>query len=158
MATVYANAADIPRFGVRADALSGISTEAQQAALSAASGLIDSYLGARFTLPVRAPWPESLRRAAVIVAVYDLLVTRGYGPSVASDEHVRRRYEDVIRWLEHIRDGAGGLSGVVDSSTGDEDAPVVLSDAALGWPIAGGSESYGPPVDDDAVRTWGKPW
>ena len=72
----YATAADFDRFGIRPDALPAtITDQDKDAAISAASGRADSYLGARFRLPISA-WGDDLRQAVGV------LLKRGKGEDV----------------------------------------------------------------------------
>lgn len=68
------------------------------AALTEASGEIDSYLGARYALPITDTVPDRLKAVCLDIARYRLY-----------DDHptatVRQRYEDAIAWLKLIADG-----------------------------------------------------
>lgn len=129
----YATRDDLARGGLRAAALSGVSTADQDAALVAASGEADGYLAKRYLMPLVA-WGDDLRRRVVHIATFDLLATRGYAPASGVDPLVAKRYDDAILWL---RDAARGLvepQGIVDSTPEiDEAAPLVSSDDAAGW-------------------------
>jgi phage gp36-like protein len=73
-------------------------------ALADAAAEIDSYLGARFALPIAEP-PPVLTRIACDIAIYRLFET-------ARDDDVkdsRKRYEDAIRWLKAAADGEVAL-------------------------------------------------
>jgi phage gp36-like protein len=65
--------------------------------LAGASGLIDSYLGARYQTPVVSP-TQPLKQACLDIARYN-------ADNVRVREDVRQRYEDRIRWLEQITKG-----------------------------------------------------
>lgn len=110
----YADVADLYRLALRQAALSGILVADQNAALEAASRVADSYLQARYKLPLTA-WGDDLRRAVAIIAAYDLLAGRGFTPEGA-DEHVRLRYEDALRWLRDVSLGVVTPVGVVDAT------------------------------------------
>ncbi len=130
---VYATVADFGASGLQTGAFEGIPQSQILAALEGASRLIDDYLAARVTLPLVVFANASLRRATVIVAVYDLLSTIGFNPE-GGDENFRLRYLDIIRWLTDIRDGDAPLpGGITDSTATVEGAPEVLSDEARGW-------------------------
>lgn len=69
------------------------------AALQRASDTIDSYLAARFPLPLSVV-PHQLVDLCCDVARYKLL-----GSDVTETDPARYRYKDALRTLEHIRDG-----------------------------------------------------
>jgi phage gp36-like protein len=74
--------------------------------LDGASALIDSYLGARYLIPVVTP-TQPLKQACLDIARYN-------ADNVRVREDVRQRYEDRIRWLEQITKGLVelGLPGI----------------------------------------------
>jgi phage gp36-like protein len=74
--------------------------------LEGASGLIDSYLGARYLTPVLTP-TQPLKQACLDIARYN-------ADNVRVREDVRQRYEDRIRWLEQVTKGLVelGLPGI----------------------------------------------
>jgi phage gp36-like protein len=111
---VYATLTDLTALGLRSAALAGISAADQQRALEAASRVADSYLQARYTLPLSA-WGIDLTRTVAIIAAYDLLAARGFA-SEGADEHVRLRYEDAIRWLRDVSLGVVTPVDIVDAS------------------------------------------
>lgn len=126
----YATRDDLARLGLPQAVISAIPLTDQDAALEAASDLADSYLRARYTLPLLS-WQDDLRRAVCHIAAYDLLVRRGFNPTGA-DEQVRLRYEDAIRWLERVAQGL--LSpDIVDSSVDDLAGPVGYTRPRRGW-------------------------
>ena len=130
---VYASVADFGASGLQTGAFEGIPASQILAALEGASRLIDDYLAAWVTLPLVVFANASMRRATVIIAVYDLLSTIGFNPE-GGDENFRLRYLDIIKWLEAIRDGKAPLpGGIVDTTPAIEGSPEVLSDEARGW-------------------------
>jgi phage gp36-like protein len=77
-----------------------------RAALDDASAEIDSYLGRAAALPLNDP-PPVLTRFAVEIAVYRLMALL----DKESVEDARRRYEDIVKWLEAVASGEIGLDG-----------------------------------------------
>ena len=71
-----------------------------EAALADATQEIDSYLAARYDLPLEAGKARLLRRVAVDIAVYRLAGTA----DLVTDER-RRRYEDAVRYLTKVSQG-----------------------------------------------------
>ena len=131
---VYASLADFAASGLQTGALDGVPQSQILAALEGASRLIDDYLAARTTLPLIVFANASLRRATIVIAVYDLLSTIGFSPE-GDDQNFRDRYLDIIRWLTDIRDGDAPLPGGIADSTPDSSEGVaeVLSDDPRGW-------------------------
>ncbi|WP_003047195.1 DUF1320 domain-containing protein [Thermus aquaticus] len=118
----YATQSDLFRLGLPEGALRGVSPSTIEDALEAASRLADSYLRARYDLPL-ASWGRGLTRAVALIAAYDLMSRRGYDPTRPGQENLRMRYEDAIRWLE------GVAAGKVDP--GVEDATPEVSSSAI---------------------------
>jgi len=72
-------------------------------ALEAAAGEIDTYLAARYGLPLHEV-PSFLKQLAVDIALYRLALAA----DVATTEH-RTRYEDALGHLKLIATGKAGL-------------------------------------------------
>lgn len=144
----YATTTDLATFGLSADALAGIDTNAQTAALTAASRLADGYLRARFTLPIATPSVD-LVEAVCKIAAYTLLSARGFNPEAGADQNIRDRYRDALAWLKDVAAGtatpaltdsspAGQLGGpfVLQSQLQSDGLPLVVSggrSTARGW-------------------------
>lgn len=109
----YASVEDLASLGLHLNAQAGISSANITAALEAASRLADSYLQARYRLPL-ASWGQDLRRCVAILAAYDIMSVRGFAPEGA-DEHLRLRAEDATRWLEGIARGLVSPTEIVDA-------------------------------------------
>ena len=71
---------------------------------------INSYLGIRYAVPV-LPVPDRIRDLACDILRYKL-----YGD--APTEHVRKRYEDALRYLRDVSAGNAALVGVAMVSNG----------------------------------------
>lgn len=98
----YCTTGDLTSYGIRAEALRGILPDELQRAIVAASAKIDSYLRARYTLPL-ARWGTDLSEVCAKIAVYTLMMTRGFNPSRPGEELIRTNYEDAIHTLEGIQ-------------------------------------------------------
>lgn len=72
--------------------------------LADASAEIDSYLAARYVLPM-TEIPVVLKRLAVEMAVYQLLSLRPMGDI----EDTRRRYDDALAFLKQVASGKVSL-------------------------------------------------
>jgi phage gp36-like protein len=129
----YCDPADLPVYGVNATALSPIPALTQQGACDAASAIIDTYFRDRYKLPLTA-WGIDVRRAAAVLAVYDLLVTRGYNPSAGADLNIRLRYEDTLRWLLQVarQEVQADVTPTQDQAPGYDD-PAINTSAQRGW-------------------------
>ena len=90
-------------------------------ALSDAGALIESYISARYTLPLSVV-PAVLTQQCCIIAWYLL-------NDVRATDQANQRYKDAMRWLEGVRDGKNPL-GVDEqgSAPESEDLAIVESD------------------------------
>lgn len=113
--TRYASTTDLVRLGIRSEALTGIATAVQEAALDACSAVADGYLRSRgYVLPLTA-WSDDLKRVVAVLAAFDLLVTRGYDPSTGTDDVLLKRVEMATTWLRDV--AAGRITpNLVDST------------------------------------------
>lgn len=129
----YAVLADLPKYGVSAVALAPIDPAVQQAAIDAASAVVDSFLRARYKLPLSA-WGVDITRTTAVLAVYDLLVTRGYNPAAGADINIKLRHDDAMLWLLHVsrQDVHPDVTPTQDQAPG-YDAPRVLTNSQRGW-------------------------
>jgi phage gp36-like protein len=84
-------------------------------ALTSASGEIDTYLHARYTLPLPEV-PGFLKQLAVDIALYRLALSA----DVLSEEH-RKRYEDALGHLRRIAKGEAALVFTAAPATGGID-------------------------------------
>jgi phage gp36-like protein len=66
-------------------------------ALGDATALMDSYIVARYTLPLSVA-PATLPQVCCVIAWY-------YLNDIRATEQATQRYKDAIRWLEGVRDG-----------------------------------------------------
>lgn len=122
-------------------ALSGVSPAAMDVAIADASAEADGYLRSQFTLPLLAVNDPALRRHVANMAIYQLMVARGYNPEAEGDG-LRQRYTDAIAWLKGV--GAGSITpNVTDSAGGSSSgvsagaAPVVISSPQRGFSSRG---------------------
>lgn len=128
----YASMADLRALGLPEAVLASIPEAEQEAALEAASALADSYLRARYDLPLAA-WGRGLTRAVALIAAYDLMSRRGYDPTRPGQENLRMRYEDAIRWLEGV--AAGKVDpGVVDATPEISSSAIQAVTRERRWP------------------------
>lgn len=93
--TQYAEISDFDVAGVNASALAAFTTDQKNRALINASRLLDGYFRSHFTLPFTQVGGD-VKRATVIVAAYDLMVSRGYNPDAGGDPLFEKRYREII--------------------------------------------------------------
>ena len=112
----YCTIPQLAQYGIRAEALRSISPSDLQAAIVAASGTIDGYLRSRYKLPLVA-WGEDLRLICARLAVYQLVVTRGFNAARAGDDQIEKQYEISLDTLKAIPNNKYSPD-VTDSSVG----------------------------------------
>jgi phage gp36-like protein len=104
--------------------------EAIDEALESASSIIDSHLGARYSVPIGNP-PPIMRDLCIDIAWYRLAYSR-----LKQTAEMRLRYEDAIKLLTRISDGkasiglddggtVGGGDGTGDGTSDDQSGSLV---------------------------------
>lgn len=95
-----------------------------QGALADAGALIDSYLSARYTLPL-AVVPQVLEQLCCAIAIYYLCDRQ-------ATEQVRDRYREALAWLRDVKAGAIPI-GVDERGSAPEsdDLPQIQADASV---------------------------
>jgi phage gp36-like protein len=130
----YATSTDFDRFGIRPEALpQSITAQDKDAAISAASGRADSYLGARFRLPISA-WGDDLRQAVCAIAAFELVASQvGFNPEAGHNMVLVTRKEDAIRWFEQVSRGHVTPAGIVETPPPTSSVSRVKSNKQRGW-------------------------
>lgn len=137
----YCTITDLTNVGIRAEALSPISAPSKQAAIDAAAEQMDSYFRARYKLTDAVPgweqfaaWGQDVVRANAILAVWDLMVVRGYNPASGADGTLRMRYDDTILWLRDVaaQKAQPNVTPKMHETSG-YNQPRVLTAAKRGW-------------------------
>lgn len=150
---VYADINDLRYLGLVGTVTTTIDLDTKEAALRAASALVDSYLASRYQLPL-VQWDDDLKRITCIIASYDLLTTRGYGQQPGVDQNIRLRYLDALAWLEQVSKGTQEPASIVDSTipdSGSGDGSVddespdfqFVTGAVRGWTNRGNPGGWG---------------
>lgn len=130
---VYCTPTDLVTFVAPSAAWGTITATEKADAILSATSLVNSYLQARYDLPLSA-WGRDIRRATAILAGYDLLLTRGLFRDESQKQNLQLQYEQVIKWLEAVRDGRTTPDGLVDSTpTVTEGTSIVYTRAKRGW-------------------------
>lgn len=88
--------------------------DAFEDALEQASSEMDSYLGARYDVPI-APVPGVLVRYCVDIAIYISSPEAGQ----LTEEKIKR-YNRAIKWLEQVAEGKAEVPGAGDSGAGSD--------------------------------------
>lgn len=116
--TPYAILADVFNSGIAKAAIpdTAVSPAQQQAILDSANSKIDSYIGAKFTLPL-VNWGADLNAAAVSIAAFGMIAFRGFDPEDPGDVVFQERRDNALKWLESIADGKV-TPVVIDSKPG----------------------------------------
>jgi phage gp36-like protein len=159
----YASAAELLALGLPAEALSDADPDAY---LRQASGLIDSYLTGRYKLPLQgslgnpSTFPAPLPAAAIAIAAWEILTTKGFNPDQYDENYrVRRNFylgdpeRGTKGWLDKLAAGAVSISAALDATpTVYEGAAVVATGSARGW-----DESSLNSVGEPIGNFWGAP-
>jgi phage gp36-like protein len=119
--------------GLPSGALSGVTDASKQAALDAASAYSLGKINGRYKGPL-VSWDSDLTHAVCKIAVYDLLLARGYNPSSGADVNIRLRRNDADEWLTSVARGeiSPNIVGQADQSPG-YDNPRIISQPLQGW-------------------------
>src|SRR4051812_24637359 len=125
----YATVADLTNYGVMSAKTFGDLTGPQlQAAIDAANDTADSYLAARFKLPLTS-WGKALTQKVVAIARFELLTQRGFAPEGDHAAAIVEAKKDAIRWFEGIADGTI-TPQVVDQTNGKPGGPFTAQGTA----------------------------
>jgi len=138
--TYYCDPEDLPRFGVNADALAGLSIDERiRPKIRQVSDEMNGYFRSQFTLPLLV-WGDDVRGCAAVMAAWEVLRVRGLKPGEdPEDNALRLAYVDKLSWLRQIA-GGNVRPGVTDSSAASSsgtNAPAasaqVASNEQRGW-------------------------
>lgn len=99
-----------------------VNTDVTDKAISGADALIDSYLAARYAVPI-APVPDILLDIAVDIAIYKISSRRSQAP-----EEIRTKYDDAVKWLIKVAAGTVKIPSAASApSDQSNDAPVITT-------------------------------
>lgn len=130
---VYCTPTDLVTFVAPSAAWGTITATEKADAILSATAMVNSYLQARYDLPVSA-WGRDIRRAAAILAGYDLLLTRSLFRDDTQRANLQLQYEQVIKWLEAVRDGQATPDGLVDNTpTVTNGSSILYTRTKRGW-------------------------
>lgn len=128
----------VGRFGLAATVLRSFPRADVEAAISAASRRVDSYLRAGSLILPLISWGDDIRECTAVLAAWRLMRTKGGNPSEnPSFEALRLDYEDQISWLKGVAAGSVIPGDIEDSSdpvtAPAGDTPRVVSNTQRGW-------------------------
>lgn len=130
---VYSHPSELLVFSGPSAAFGTISPNDRAEAILAATSLINSYLQQRYTLPLSV-WGKDIRRACALLAAYDLLLSRGIFRDESQQKNLQLQYDQIIKWLEKIRDGIVTPDGMVDATPEvNNGGGVLYTRAKRGW-------------------------
>lgn len=100
--------AELIHLSAAPDGLAGPVVSAKvDVALNDATAQIDSYLRRRYLVPLEAPIPAEIVRAACVLARFDL----AHGDQREPTEQMRLARKDTLAWLEQLANGTVMLEG-----------------------------------------------
>lgn len=147
----YCTPDELTQFGIRAEALRTIDPSDLQAAIDAASDTIDGYLRSRYALPLVA-WGKDITVICARLAVYQLVVVRGFNAARAGDEQIEKQQELSMQTLRDIPPGRYSPS-VTDASSGAE--PGASAPAGTVQVFSSGTRGY---FSDSRVSSSSRPF
>lgn len=129
----YATQTELVRYGISADALVGVSATDQNACLESASRKVDSYLRARYGVPLVTA-DDAVKEATCAIAAYLLLRVRGYDPQAPANAAIRQGYDDALQWLADVRDKKAHLNEADDATPDEiEGGGLLVGAESRGW-------------------------
>ena len=130
---VYADRTDFARFGVQASATRNVPDASIDAALQAASAVLDSKFRARYSLPL-LEWDMSIRIACCRIAALYVMGTRGYSQDAGLDVQIKELHDWAIDWADGV-ERQRTHPHVVETpvATPRYEFPQISSGAKRGW-------------------------
>lgn len=142
----YADEASLSK-AINPSALTGVDSPTKLAAIDGASRQIDSFLRAKFKLPLVLVGAD-IRKACIDIAIYDVMVGRGYNPEAGADPGIKDRMDAAFKWLKLISEGKA-VPDVTDSSPAAAEGrpgarPIIISASSRGFSNRGSASRRGP--------------
>lgn len=133
--TTYATLTDLTLYGIAATALGDpttgpVPTAVRQAALDAASKVVDSFYRGRYPLPLLA-WDIETTQATCKIAAWELLNIRGYNPASGADVNIRDRYQDAMGWLNRVQRQAAHPNVTPSAAQVQYTQPMVITSSVV---------------------------
>lgn len=98
----YATTTDLTNAGLPAQSIQPLTAAQISAALQGASDFADTFLRARYTLPLLS-WDSSLTEAVAKIAALRLLRIRGYSPTSTADQRFQQGHDEAVAWLNMVQ-------------------------------------------------------
>ncbi len=73
--------------------------------LQDASSIVDSYIATQVRLPLSAPYHQAIVMYTCQIAMYHIMIYRGWQPDTAKDDIIVLQYQSAIKTLQTIADG-----------------------------------------------------
>jgi len=130
----YSDSTEFLAVAFLSDAFSDVDPTVIDAEIVLTSGIADSYLRKRKTLPLVAPYDPALVAYVLDLTGFRLMRNRGFSPANGADEEIKKAGEKAIAWFESVRDGLTEIGGR-DSSSDQVDLTGTLasSDPSVPW-------------------------
>jgi phage gp36-like protein len=129
----YATAADLKQLGLPPEALEEVTDADIDAQIQASCGVIDSFLASRYTLPISAPYPDVLKRFSVDMAVFHILMRRGFNPE-SYDANYKELHDRAEEFFKDVASGKRQIPGIIDATPATKGgAPTVSTGSLRGW-------------------------
>lgn len=148
----YASIDDLTQAGLPAGALASLDKRTWNQALIRASSLAASYVGAKYTLPLAAPFDPQLTDAVCQIAAWRLLCLRGFNPDNDGDKVVRQGFLDATEWLTRVANGQAQIQ-VVTEAVPASLQPDVYSNTPRGYGDLAGNGTVANSVP--GIENWG---
>jgi len=103
--------------------------------LLGAASMANAKIPRAHTLPLKDPYPESLRIAVAKIAGYMFLAQRGFDPDSPADKEVKAGHDDAAKWLNAL--GGGVEPDWIDATPEVYDAGAGVASGVprdSGWP------------------------
>ena len=129
----YSTATELKQLGLPAESLEEVADADIDAQITASCGIIDAYLSSRVTLPISAPYPDLLVRFSVDMAVFHILMRRGFNPE-EYDSNYKELHDRAEEFFKDYAAGKVNIPDLVDATPlVSEGAPDVFTGTARGW-------------------------
>ena len=129
----YATATELRQIGLPNEALEEVADADIDAQIQASCGVIDAYLASRYTLPISSPYPDVLKRFSVDMAVFHILMRRGFNPE-DYDANYKELHDRAEEFFKDVAAGRVSIPDLIDATPStNEGAPRVTTATARGW-------------------------
>lgn len=131
--TIYATPTDFYAFGIPAIAV-GVTDPVDLLArcLLAASSEANAKIPREYALPIKYPYPDSLKMRVSEIAAYKFISQRGFDPDDPADKELKTNSDAARKWLDDL--GKGTVPDWIDATPDVFDGgAAVVSRPIRGW-------------------------